>query len=162
MVKADKLTLKQQKWLEIYLKTGNATEAARRAYTCNDRSARQIGYENMTKLDFTEVLEAQGATIAMLVKALIEGAKATRLIKANLIVQKDKGAISDKELVEAARELNGVYMEVEDWAVRHRYLVTILRMRKMYPQHKDKPNNNEEPTRIVFKPFDTNRANLIA
>ena len=143
-MKADKLTLKQRKWLEIYLETGNATAAARRAYNCNERSARQIGYENMTKLDFTDVLEAHGATAAMLVKLIVEGAKATKLIK-------------DKE--------------VPDWEVRHKYLITILRLKKMYPQPEAIGNNGEEPIRIVFQdPFqdptpstkiDTNRPNLI-
>src|SRR3989344_9049529 len=126
-MKTDKLTLKQRKWLEIYLETGNATAAARRAYNCNERSARQIGYENMTKLDFTDVLEAHGATAAMLVKLIVEGAKATKLIK-------------DKE--------------VPDWEARHKYLITILRLKNMYPQTEVTNNNAEEPIRIVFQdPF---------
>lgn len=145
MAETNKLTIKQRKWLEIYLETGNATAAARRAYNCNERSARQIGYENMTKLDFTDVLEAQGATAAMLVKLIVEGAKATKLIKTK---------------------------EVPDWEIRHKYLITILRLKQMFPQPETTRNNEEEPIRIVFQdPFqdtnpnqkviDTNSPNLI-
>lgn len=146
----NKLTLKQQKWLEIYLKTGNATEAAREAYNCNERSARQIGYENMTKLDISELFDAQGMTLLKLITEIIEGTNATKLIKANLIVQKENTHdITSKQLIEAAKELNGVYMEVPDFAARHKYLTTALRMRKMYPGQSTK-SQDEEPAVIKW------------
>lgn len=50
----DDLTLKEKRWLEIYLQTGNATEAARRAYNCTEESARAIGHRKVTKVHIQE------------------------------------------------------------------------------------------------------------
>jgi phage terminase small subunit len=48
----DKLTEKQKKFIDYYVETGNATEAARRAgYEANSEKAmRNIGSENLAKL----------------------------------------------------------------------------------------------------------------
>lgn len=45
-----KLTEKQERFIDYYIVTGNATEAARKA-GYSERSAKQIGNENLTKLD---------------------------------------------------------------------------------------------------------------
>ena len=47
-----KLTEKQRRWIDYYIETGNATEAARRAgYKAkSERSMRAIGAENLAKL----------------------------------------------------------------------------------------------------------------
>lgn len=47
--KKKKLTLKQAKFTKEYLKSGNATEAAKKAYDANDNTARNIGCQNLTK-----------------------------------------------------------------------------------------------------------------
>lgn len=47
--KKKKLTLKQAKFTKEYLKSGNATEAAKKAYNANDNTARNIGCENLAK-----------------------------------------------------------------------------------------------------------------
>lgn len=49
----DKLTQKQQKFIDYYVETGNATEAARRAgYDAKtDRALESIGSENLRKLE---------------------------------------------------------------------------------------------------------------
>jgi len=50
-VKKRKLTEKQKRFIDYYVELGNATEAAKKAgYSKN--SAKQIGNENLTKLDF--------------------------------------------------------------------------------------------------------------
>lgn len=46
-----KLTEKQKRFIDYYIELGNATEAAKRA-GYSERSAKQIGNENLTKLDF--------------------------------------------------------------------------------------------------------------
>ncbi len=46
-----KLTEKQERFIDYYIELGNATEAARKA-GYSERSAKQIGNENLTKLDF--------------------------------------------------------------------------------------------------------------
>lgn len=46
--KGEKLTIKQQTFVAEYLKTGNATEAARRA-GYSEKTAAKIGFENLQK-----------------------------------------------------------------------------------------------------------------
>ncbi|PCN42281.1 terminase small subunit [Brevibacillus laterosporus] len=43
-----KLTPKQQAFADYYIQTGNATEAARKA-GYSDKTAKEVGYENLTK-----------------------------------------------------------------------------------------------------------------
>ena len=50
-VKEIKLTEKQERFIDYYIETGNATEAARRA-GYSEKTAKQIGSENLTKLNF--------------------------------------------------------------------------------------------------------------
>lgn len=53
-----KLTPKQQLFVSEYLKTGNATEAARKAgYKGNDKTLGQVGAENLRKPGISRVLE---------------------------------------------------------------------------------------------------------
>ena len=60
MPKGDKPTLKQRKFVQEYIKTGNQTEAAARAYNVKNRSvARNIGAENVAKPCVRKLLEAQ-------------------------------------------------------------------------------------------------------
>ncbi len=73
-----KLTFKQRKWLDKYYETGNATEAARYAYNCNDNSARNIGYENVAKLDFQRLLDGVGLTDYRLSKKISDKLDAKR------------------------------------------------------------------------------------
>lgn len=47
-MKINKLTLKQQKFCDYYIETGNATEAAKRA-GYSEKTARVIGQENLLK-----------------------------------------------------------------------------------------------------------------
>lgn len=51
MVDKRKLTEKQERFIDYYIELGNATESARKA-GYSERSAKQIGNENLTKLDF--------------------------------------------------------------------------------------------------------------
>lgn len=46
-----KLTEKQKKFIDFYIETGNATEAAEKA-GYSKKTAKEIGYENLTKLHF--------------------------------------------------------------------------------------------------------------
>lgn len=53
-----KLTPKQQLFVSEYLKTGNATEAARKAgYKGNDKTLGQVGAENLKKPGISRVIE---------------------------------------------------------------------------------------------------------
>src|SRR5258705_11042542 len=81
--KEQKLTIKQRLWIKGYLETGNATEAAMQVYNCKERdSAAQIGYENLRKLDFAELLEEAGVSDKILLTVLIASLGGTKLISA--------------------------------------------------------------------------------
>ena len=68
-----KLTFKQRKFFDIYYETGNASEAAMRAYDCKDRFvAKSIGNKLLTKVDFNDILEGVGLTDVALSKKIQE------------------------------------------------------------------------------------------
>jgi phage terminase small subunit len=70
------LTPKQAKFAQEYLETGNATEAANRAYKPKNRAtARAIGSENLTKLNIRGYLDEKGLDAASMVYKLSQGAK---------------------------------------------------------------------------------------
>jgi L-serine deaminase len=103
--KQRKLTLKQRKWIKEYIKTGNATEAAVRVYDVADRdSARAIGSENLAKLAFNDLMEEMGLTDVALVNVGAEGMVAKR------------------------STITGEM--VPDYAVRHKYWETFLKLKK--------------------------------
>lgn len=80
--KEPKLTIKQRKWLKLYLKTGNASLAARDTYSCTLESARRIGSENLSKLDIKlkELMEAKGLSIGDLIDDIQQMRKATKIV----------------------------------------------------------------------------------
>lgn len=105
----DNLTLKQRKWLKVYLKCGNATEAAMRSYQCKNRdSGAQIGWENLRKLDFSEVMEESGITDKKLVDVLSEG----------LVAIKIKTSLTEPD------------REVADYQTRYKYLDIALKLKR--------------------------------
>lgn len=125
-----KLTLKQRKWLNIYLETGNATQAAMQSYDCKDEeSAAQIGYENLRKLDITELMEEGGITDKKLKEKLEEGLEATKVVSARVIVIKGRPTSqADGELPPADSRTDD-FIDVPDYAVRHKYLETALKLK---------------------------------
>lgn len=58
-----KLTPKQQKFADEYIKSGNAADAARKA-GYSKRSARSVGQENLTKPDIKQYIDERMAEIA--------------------------------------------------------------------------------------------------
>jgi phage terminase small subunit len=113
----DDLTLKQRKWLKLYLELGNATEAAFRVYDCKDRdSAHAIGSENIRKLAFADLLEEGGVTNAKLQEKIKEGLDATRVVSAK---------ITSKNADEATDD----FIEVPDYLVRHKYVETAVKIK---------------------------------
>ena len=70
------MTLKQKKFSNIYLESGNATEAAMQAYKPKKRAtARSIGSENLTKPNIREYLEEKGTDAAAMIYQLSQKAK---------------------------------------------------------------------------------------
>lgn len=107
--KGNNLTLKQRMWLKVYLKCGNATEAAMRSYKCKDReSGAQIGWENLRKLDFSEVMEESGITDKKLVDVLSEGLSAIKI----------KTSLTEPD------------REIADYQTRYKYLDIALKLKR--------------------------------
>jgi len=135
MQKSEKLSLKQRKWLDSYIETGNATEAARQAgYSGNDDSLRVIGHENLTKLNpaISELMDRMGMTDVLLMKKLAEG------LNANLV----KTATSDGSITDER-----VYV---DFSTRHQYLDTALKLKNRYPPQKQfVAGSPDEPVPVV-------------
>lgn len=132
------LTFKQRKWMDEYIQCGNATEAAMKVYDCKDRnSAKQIGYENLSKLDYREFLEEAGLTDKKLNQKIIEGLDATRTVSAKIIT---KGADSQTD----------DFIDVPDFMARHKYLETALKLKKRLDNKLDLPDNVDS-MEITFK-----------
>lgn len=120
---SEDLTIKQRKWIKLYLKYGNATKAAREVYDCaNDDSAAVIGYENLRKLNYQDFLEEAGITDELLQKKMIEGLESTKPISALVLVNTEKGTSKTKA--------DEGQIEVPDYAIRHKYLETVLKLKK--------------------------------
>ena len=97
MEKQSTLTPKQRVFTEAYIETGNATEAAERAYKPKNRAtAAAIGAENLRKPKIkrllNEILEESGLNIQLIAEALVEDIKnkpmsrATELLLASKIL----------------------------------------------------------------------------
>ena len=93
---SDKLTIKQRKFLKVYIETGNATEAAEQAYDCKDRgSAQSLGSETLSKLvngPLKSRMDAAGLTDEYLMSVLHDG-----LVADKVEIDKYEGAIMDEK-----------------------------------------------------------------
>lgn len=122
MPKTKGLTLKQRKWIEAYIETGNATEAALIAYDCKDREvAGSIGSENLQKLALEEVMEEAGLSDSHLLKKLYKGLEANKVISANI-------TYGD------ADEQTNDFIEVPDHTNRRGYLDMAFKLKDKYPR----------------------------
>ena len=80
-MKRRKLTLKQQRFKDDYIRTGNATEAAARNYNTNRDVARRIGTENLSKPVIQEAIEEDLSTEDMNREWVLKGFKRHALQK---------------------------------------------------------------------------------
>ena len=72
-------TPKERSFAREYIKTGNATEAASRAYDTKSRDvARNIGSQNVAKLSFNEIFDNHGLTDGFLIESLVKATRATK------------------------------------------------------------------------------------
>jgi len=113
MKKKPKLTLKQQKFLVEYFKTGNATRSALKVYDTDDYGvAGNIASENLKKLQnpIKALMESRGLSLGRLMDVLADGLKANRVIS----------AITNKQATGGTAD----FIDVPDHAVRHKYLET--------------------------------------
>lgn len=126
-----KLTLKQRKWLKAYISTGNATQAAMQSYDCKDEeSAAQIGYENLRKLDITELMEETGLSDQYLNLKLADGLEATKQLGARIVIKKGSPTSQANGELPPADGQTDDFIEVPDYMTRHKYLETALKLKK--------------------------------
>lgn len=72
-----KLTLKQHRFADEYIKSGNAADAARKA-GYSKQTARSVGQENLTKPDIKKYIDEQMAEIAS--KRIMDATEAVELL----------------------------------------------------------------------------------
>lgn len=70
MPKGDKPTLKQRRFVEKYLETGNATEAANQVYNTNRKVAQRIGTENLSKPVIQKLIQSYAPDAALRIQEL--------------------------------------------------------------------------------------------
>lgn len=117
MADTSSLTIKQHKFLKLYLDCGNATEAAMQVYDCATReSAHAIGSENLRKLTYSDLMEEAGITDKVLQDKILEGLDATRTISA---IKGTKANGTDTD-----------FIDVPDFMARHKYLETALKLKQ--------------------------------
>jgi len=139
-------TFKERKFVKEYIKNGgNATQSALVAYNTNPVSARQIGSETLAKLDMSSIMERNGLTDDYLVTILSEG----------LIATKQMGAMVQPGDGKDASSATYDFVDVPDYAVRHKYLDTGLKLKgHMNPEImiQNQINNTYEKATFTLKP----------
>lgn len=147
------LTLKQRKWLDLYIASGNATQSAMKVYDCKDEhSAAQIGYENVRKLDITEFMEKSGLTDKLLADKLNEGLDAMKQLSARVIIKKGTAISQANGELPPADNRTDDFVEVEDYAVRHKYLETALKLKGRYIEKVDLTTGGQPLITLDTKP----------
>lgn len=117
-------TLKQRRWVKLYLQYNNATKAAVEAYGCDEASAGQIGWENLQKLDFTELLEEAGVTDSKIATVVKDGMEANKVISANVYPDGKTG-----------KPVND-FIEVEDHPTRLKAAEIASKLKNKFPAEK--------------------------
>lgn len=139
------LTLKQRKWLKVYLECGNATEAAMQSYDCKDRnSASLIGYENIRKLNYEDFLEEAGITDNLLRNRILEGLDANKQLATRVIFKKEAPTSQSAGELPLAGSSTDDFIEVPDHIARHKYLETALKLKQRLLDRKDITSKGEK------------------
>lgn len=73
--KRKRLTIKQKKFTKEYLETGNATEAARKAYNVDTKTASVMGSQNLRKLSIQEEINEAQAKLGLSAEYVLKGIK---------------------------------------------------------------------------------------
>lgn len=130
------LTPKQKKFVDNYVNSGNASEAAREA-GYSPKTAAHTGYENLQKPQIQAEIRARmdeaGITEPELLKTLKEGLGATQVKVFNNL-----GNIIESD----------PYI---DHVTRHKYLETALKLRDMFPSDKVDVTNHGDISQEEFR-----------
>ena len=117
------LTLRQRKWLKYYIETGDSTTAAMRAYhTKSRRNAQSLGSQNLKNLNYSDIMELAGVSDKILTDKIQEGL--------NSFLYNRRGD------------------RVPDFATRHRYVETALKLKKRLNAKLEVTGENGQPIRF--------------
>lgn len=134
----EKRTLIQRKFINAYIKSnGNATEAYLSMHPdCTEESAAVLGHRMLrnVNLSIEEILDRIGVTDAYLSEKLNEGLNANKVI--SVIPIKPKESKDNPTDLPEANSKNIEFVDVNDFAVRHKYLDTVLKLKGKYPATK--------------------------
>lgn len=101
-----KLTLKQEKFVQKYLETGNATEAATQAYDVGNRNvARAMGAENLAKPAVQQEVQTRKG-FSDETRAIIEAGLRHAIANARECLHSDESDVvkaARKDLIEASK-----------------------------------------------------------
>ncbi len=115
--KEQKALVDKDKFLRLYLKTGNATRAAQEVYNCPTRAAASVkGYRLLKELEMGQMMEESGITDRSLQVKFKQGLKAKKYIAPT--------SYTDRKKIRK----NG-YVTVPDYAVRKQFLELVLKMK---------------------------------
>lgn len=132
MPKPKGLTLKQRKFRKELFKTGKPTESAMRAYDCKDRrSAGQIAYENLKKLDISmiELMERMGLTAERDAEDLKKLRKAQKVI--GYLHQYKKNKDGQVEKANPDEAVSNEFVEVDDNQTQLKALELTFKLKKL-------------------------------
>lgn len=126
------------KFLQAYIETGNATQAYLKVHpNVTYESATVLGSRELGKVSIPDLLENMGLSRRALTNVIAIGlSKPTKNVKKWITIEKDG------KQVKALRDV-----EVPDYAVRHKYVETALKLQKMLG---NEPNINIDADDIIF------------
>ena len=147
MPKSEKLKeLNQRAFIKAYCKFKNAGQAYKSLHPkVDDDSANVLGCRMLKEVNYTDLLEEAGLTDALLNQKTLEGLGATKQIGARKIVQ---GAKTGHEIKVDAMTDTDDFIEVEDYAIRHKYLETTLKLKKRLTDKVDVTSDGEKVQQI--------------
>jgi len=128
-------TIIERKFIKAYIEnSGNATRAYMQIRPdINEDSAKVLGCRLLTKVNLSnnELMELMGITDGYLHEKLDEGLNATKTI--SVIPIKPKEVKDNSTDLPEADSKNIEFVDVDDFAVRHRYLDTAYKLKGKYP-----------------------------
>ncbi|MCK4328311.1 terminase small subunit [candidate division WOR-3 bacterium] len=157
-----KRTLRERKFIKSYIEnSGNATEAYMAiSPKISEESAAVLGFRMLRKVNISsdELMDMMGMTDAYLQEKLDEGLNATKTISVIPIPPKQCEP-STGDLPKATSK-NVEYVDVDDFAVRHKYLDTALKLKGTYPSEKKDIDLNVKGSLDVNSELDKKLAQL--
>ena len=133
-----KRTSAERRFIEAYIENnGNAAEAYRVTHPKYEGdNANVLGCRLLTKINLTqnELMDEMGITDEYLSRKLDEGLNATKTI--SIIPFKPKESQENSTDLPKANSKNIEFVDVDDYAVRHKYLDTALKLKDKFPSAK--------------------------